>query len=394
MTQTNAINTFLEFCNPLCASLSAAPLEEDWNEISRLAQWHGLTPFFFYRMKTLGITLPEELRRRWVGSFLFQMGQERKARVQIKELKEILDPEGIPFILLKGTSAMLRLYPDQGFRTFCDIDILIPPEEASLCKQKMAEAGYKPSVILNPPEEEEVLKFECHLPAIRKDEGLPIETHLGILGRPRNGENGLGEIWGEKEEGEMDGVKVYHLSREHYVIHMLLHFEKHLRTEGNIQIKSLVDVLRAVRTWTIDWERLWNQARRWKIQALISPVVATLNHHWQAGILDSEKGAPFDLGELIPREEELQKSAIQGVPAGFLHRLSKARELPGFGAWMRFVFRIFFPTCENLYWRYGFSEGRSILSYQLLHISTITKRFFNGFLSLGHGVFRRFRYSH
>ena len=105
-------------------------------------------------------------------------------------------------------------------------------------------AGYKPSVILNSPEEEEVWEFESHLPAIRREEGgLPIETHLGILARPRNGENGLGEIWGEKEEDEMDGVKVYHLSKEHYVIHMLLHFEKHLRTEGNLEIKSLVDLL-------------------------------------------------------------------------------------------------------------------------------------------------------
>ena len=246
---TNAITTFLELCNPLCASLSVALLEEDWNEVSRLAQWHGLTPFFFYRMKTLGVSLPEELSRRWVGSYLFQMGQERKARRQIKELKEILDPEGIPFILLKGTSAMLRLYPDQGLRTFCDIDILIPPEKASLCKQKMSEAGYRPSVILNSPEEEEVWKFESHLPAIQKEESsLPVETHLGILGRSRNGENGLGEIWAEKEKGEMDGVKVYHLSREHYVIHMLLHFEKHLRTEGNLEIKSLVDVLQAIKT--------------------------------------------------------------------------------------------------------------------------------------------------
>ena len=170
--------------------------------------------------------------------------------------------------------------------------------------------------------------------------------------------------------------------------------EKHLRTEGNIEIKSLVDVLHAVRTWRIDWERLWTQVRRWKVQEAISPVVATLNHHWQAGIPVSEEVKPLDLRELIQKEEELQKSVIQRVPRGFLHRFSKVRELPDIAAKMRFLFRIFFPTRENLYWRYGFSQGRSILSYQLLPISTITKRFFNGLLSLGHGVFRKFRYSH
>ena len=336
---TNAINTFLELCNPLGASLPVTPSEEDWNEISRLAQWHGLTSFFFYRLGSLGLSLPEDLKRKWIMAYLYQMGQERKVRRQIKELKEILDPEGIPFILLKGTSAMLRLYPDQGLRTFCDIDILIPPEKAPTFKMKMAEAGYRPSVIFNSPEEEEVLKFEVHLPAIRKEEGgLPIETHLGILGRPKDKENGLKEIWAEKEEGEMDGVKVYHLSREHYFIHMLLHFEKHLRTEGNLEIKSLVDILHAVRTWRIDWEKLWNQAGRWNVQEVISPVVATLNYHWQAGIPVLDEVKPLDLRELIPKEEELQKIAIQRVPAGFLNRLSKARELPDFAAKMRFLF--------------------------------------------------------
>jgi hypothetical protein len=322
--------------------------------------------------------LPEDLKRRWIMAYLYQMGQERKARQQIKELKEILDPEGIPFILLKGTSAMLRLYPDQGLRTFCDIDILIPPEKAPAFRMKMAEAGYKPSVILNSPEEEEVWKFESHLPAIRKDGGLPIETHLGILGRPKRGENGLEEIWGEKEEGEIDGVKVYHLSREHYVIHMLLHFEKHLRTEGNLEIKSLVDLHHAVRTWSIDWERLWNQARRWKVQEVISPVVATLNYHWQAGIPVLDNVEPFDLRELIPKEEELQKNAIQRVPGGFLHRLSKTRELPDLAAKMRFLFHIFIPTRENLYWRYGSSDNKTITSYYLFHLSYICSRFFSG----------------
>jgi hypothetical protein len=147
----------------------------------------------------------------------------------------------------------------------------------------------------------------------------------------------------------MDGAKVYHLSREHYVIHMLLHFEKHLLTEGNLEIKSLVDVLQAVKTWKIDWQKLWSQAVRWKVQEVISPVVATLNPHWQAGIPISERGAAFDLEELIPKEEELQKTAIQRVPAGFLHRLSKARELPGFAAKMRFLFHIVFPVRENLH---------------------------------------------
>ena len=168
INQTNQMNavltTFLELCNPSCKSLSYSPSDDDWNGISQLSQRHGLTPYFFYHVKSLGISLPEDINKKWLGSFLYQIAEERKARQQIKELKEVLDPAGIPMILLKGTSAMMRLYPNQGLRSFCDIDILIPPEKAPPFKQKMGEAGYKPSVILNSPEEEEVWKFESHLP--------------------------------------------------------------------------------------------------------------------------------------------------------------------------------------------------------------------------------------
>ena len=162
------LTTFLEFCNPSCKSLSFSPSDDDWNGISQLCRRHGLTPYFFYHVKSLGISLPEDINKKWLGSFLYQIAEERKARQQIRELQEVLDSEGLPFILLKGTSAMLRLYRDQGLRTFCDIDILIPPEKAPLCKQKMAEAGYKPSVILNSPEEEEVWKFEWPPPCCPK----------------------------------------------------------------------------------------------------------------------------------------------------------------------------------------------------------------------------------
>jgi len=111
---TNAITTFLSLCNPLCASLSFSLSEVDWNEISRLAQWHGLTPFFFHRMESLGISLPEELRKRWIGSFLFQMGQERKARQQIRELKEILDPEGSRSFSSRGHRPCCVFTPIRG----------------------------------------------------------------------------------------------------------------------------------------------------------------------------------------------------------------------------------------------------------------------------------------
>ena len=100
----------------------------------------------------------------------------------------------------------------------------------------------------------------------------------------------------------------------------------------------------------------------------------------------AERNASLDLEDLIPKEEELQRAAIQRVPGGFLHRLSKVGELPGFAAKMRYLFHIFFPTRENLFWRYGPSADKALLSHYLFHLSYIGKRFFNGVCLLFYGI--------
>jgi hypothetical protein len=86
------------------------------------------------------------------------------------ELKEILGSEGIPMILLKGASAMLRLYPQPGLRTFVDLDILIHVDKVSGFKKVMAKAGYKPLSTMNSPEDEYLRRFERHLDPFGKSD--------------------------------------------------------------------------------------------------------------------------------------------------------------------------------------------------------------------------------
>src|SRR4030042_3652631 len=172
---------FLALCNP-CSSPGPGDISEDsWTHISELSKLHGVTPFLYYRARSLGLKLPEQIEKEWLGIYLYQKAEEKMARQQVRELKEILDPEGIPFILLKGASAMLRLYPQPGLRTFVDLDILIPADVTPRFKQTMMTAGYKPLSARNSPEDEELQKFDSHLAPIWKEEGVMIESHLSIL---------------------------------------------------------------------------------------------------------------------------------------------------------------------------------------------------------------------
>lgn len=380
MTQipNDVMTIFIELCNPFSTSVPAVRLEEDWQHISELSKLHGVTPFLYYRTRSLGIKLPEQIEKKWLGVYLYQIAEEQKARRQIKELSEILDSAGIIFVLLKGASAMLRLYPQPGLRTFVDLDILIPVDKVSEFKKVMAKAGYKPLAARNSLEDEELKKFDGHLDPFLKEKSIMIEPHLSILDVGGEHLVALPEIWRDKEKTNTNGVEVSHLSKEQFIVHTLLHCSRHLSDEGIIEIKGFTDLLYAIRTWRIDWSKVRDIARKWSLDNDILPVMATLNHYWQADIPLTEKAIPIELQTLVLGVKDWQKQYYSNVPASYLERFLKIRELPDTTSRVRYLFHLFFPTPENLRWRYNLSSKWPIIPYYFIHILVTFKKVFLG----------------
>ncbi len=370
---------FLALCDPFREEILGDISESSWTQISELSKLHGVTSFLFYRARSLGIRLPEQIEKEWLGYHLYQIAEEKKALHQIKELKGILDPEGIPFILLKGASAMMRLYPQPGLRTFCDLDILIPSNLVPQFKQTMTKAGYKPLSARNSPEDEELLKFDAHLDPFCKEENLMIEAHINILGVKGDHSVANPDAWHGKEETSTDGTNIEHLNAEHFIIHAILHYSKHLSDEGFAEIKWLIDLLYALKRWKIDWSKVMDIARRWRVGNDILPVMATLNQYWQALIplpIDSE---PITLNTLMLGIKDRQKEYYAKLPAGYLNRLLKTRELPDVASQFRYALHLFFPTPKNLRWRYNLSGKSLIMPYYLLHLFVTLKKVSLGF---------------
>jgi len=369
---------FLVLCDPFREEIPGDISQQSWDHISALSKLHGLTPFLYYRARSLGIKLPEQIEKEWLGIYLYQIAGEKKARAQIKELKEILDPEGIPFILLKGASAMLRLYPQPGLRTFCDLDILIPFDRVFEFKRAMAASRYKPLSARNSPEDEELQKFDSHLDPICKDASLMIESHLNILGVKGDRSVANPDAWQEKEEASTDGFNVNHLNVEHFVIHTLLHYSKHLSNEGFSEIKWLIDLLYAIKTWKIDWTRVWTAARRWGVERDILPVMATLNYYCQTQILLPVTSESIALDVLVLGKQDRGEQFYAKLPAGYIDRFLQVRKLPHTASKVRYILHLLFPTPANLRWRYHLSSKWSVVPYYFLHLFYTSKKFLIG----------------
>jgi hypothetical protein len=374
----NSMTIFLDLCDPRRDSLAVSASDISWEHISELSKLHGVTPFLFHRTRQLGIPLPEEIKREWLGIYLFQLAHEKQARRQIKELKEILDPEGIPFILLKGASAMLRLYPEPGLRTFCDLDILIPADKAPVFKRIIKINGYKPVAMLTSPEDEDLQQFECHLDPLWKEGALKIEAHVSILGGKGNYLVALPELWQDKEEININGIAINHLSKEHFLIHMLLHWINDLSYYGFAQIKGFVDALYALKIWRIDWSKFKDTARRWDVEKKILPLIAAMNHHWQAGIPMADEIRPLNLQTLVLGAEDQEKHYYSNIPADYIKRLLLTKDLPDTPSRIRYVLHLVFPSPENLRRRFRLPSTRSTVPYYLPFILLICRSFLVG----------------
>jgi hypothetical protein len=372
------MTVFIELCDPRRDSLAVSASDISWENISELSKLHGVTSLLFHRKRSLGIKLPDQIEREWLGYHLYQIAEEKKACRQIKELKEILDPEGIPFILLKGASAVMRLYPQPGLRTFVDLDILIPDDKVEQFKQTMTKAGYKPLAARNSPEDEELLKFDVHLDPLWREENLMIEPHLSIFKGRSKYSTALPEIWNDKEEKKADGISVAHLNKEHFVIHTLLHCASDLSDGGFIEIKGLIDLLYAIRTWKIDWSKVKDISRKWGVEKDVLPVMATLNQYWQTNIPTMNEANPIDLQVLVLGKQDRQKENYAKLPASYLKRLMKLRELPNKPSQVRYLFHLLFPTPGNLRWRYGLSSKWSVVPYYFFHLFFTLRKFLLG----------------
>jgi len=372
------MTTFLELCDPRRNSLAVSASDISWESISELSKLHGVTSFLFYRTRSLGIKLPEQIEKEWLGYYLYQIAEEKKARSQIKELKEILGPEGIPFILLKGASAMLRLYPEPGLRTLGDLDILIPADKASAFKRIMRTKGFKPLATLTSSEDEDLQQFECHLDPLCKEDALMIEAHVNILGGKGNYSIALPEIWQDKEKINFNGIATNHLSKEHFLIHIFLHWIKDFSFRGFAEAKGFIDALCALKTWRVDWSRFRDVARRWEVEKEVMPLIAAMNHYWQAGDPSPTIAEPLALHILVSGKQDREKYFYAKLPESYIDRFLRVRKLPDTAHQVRYAFHLLFPIPENLRWRYNLSSKSSIIPYYFVHLFSTWKRFLRG----------------
>jgi len=104
--------------------------EEKWEKILVFLRKNWISEYFFWRLQDLPKCFqpPQQIVAKLRKGFLATTARMLQLDLQLKEITEAFDNEGVEILVLKGPALAMMVYPHPAARVGSDIDLLILPE--------------------------------------------------------------------------------------------------------------------------------------------------------------------------------------------------------------------------------------------------------------------------
>lgn len=126
-------------------ALAACEGIEDWNEVTRLAQNQFVLPLVYRHLRRLNPpALSPDAAARMRNQCLISVQQSLHITAeQLRLVKDLLEPLGIPYLFFKGPTLAARYYDDPAMRFCRDIDLLVPKPRCVPLLEQALRQGYQ-----------------------------------------------------------------------------------------------------------------------------------------------------------------------------------------------------------------------------------------------------------
>lgn len=317
---------------------------QDWEALIPEAENHSLAPLLYTHFRQLDVNIPANVKLQLQGLFLRHRRANEIRLSRLAEILAILNTENIPVIVLKGGALAEIIYPEPGLRPMKDLDILVPPEQATQVQTILRQNGFAHSVSDDPTPED-----HHHLPVVMEttaEMAVSVEVHRSLGGNPLYPEvRSFDDLWKTAVSYPFKDQTATMLSYEDTLWHLFTH----MMSESTRLIR-IVDIVGFAEQFAQEIE--WQQVREQTPQ--IIPALSVLHF-------------------VMPLSEQLRESAQipnGPEPKGADVMLQNWPPLPHLwpGKSRRQILReTFSPTeaCLRLY--YGIPVNRSIALYRWIH---------------------------
>lgn len=215
----------------------------DFEALFSLSKFHDMAHIVCYELKRRGALPDNETGKRFTKQYDMAILRHIRRTAAISQLRDLLEKERIPFILLKG-AVMMDLYPQQWMRTSADVDILVKEEDV-----------IKVSDILIAAEMTREQECSHHVSFVSKN-NMHIEVHYCLIEDFYLAESSeaFKDIW-DHVELKKESVSEYVMRDEWFYLYHIAHMAKHFKT-GGCGVRSVLDI------WMLDHKVRYDGKKR------------------------------------------------------------------------------------------------------------------------------------
>ena len=235
---------------------------EEWGELFDLAIQHQILPMIYeavYACPAFG-SMPDN-QKDYIKHRMIQqvMVQGRKTAEFLALYSRLLEKSLTP-IVVKGIICR-EMYREPDYRASGDEDVLIPPEQFTLCDQVFRENAMD---YLEPEKDPEK---EGEVPYYKKGGLLHIELHKELFPAQSEAYGELNEmfrnVFQRKIQTEIQGIPVYTMGHTDHLLYLILHAFKHFLHSG-FGIRQVCDIVIYANIYgsEIDWEYLYQACQK------------------------------------------------------------------------------------------------------------------------------------
>ena len=230
----------------------------DWDYLIATASGHGLVPLLQQHLFSIKADLiPANILSRLKLQSVSNLSNVLHLLGKQLNVHQLLQQEGVPVALFKGSVLAHMAYGDISLRQAGDIDILISPKHFDRTRQLLESLGYQMTPPLTNAQLASHLKSHCEIQFMRDDWLTVLDLHWALAPKSFVFKLDTEEVLSRLQTVTIGGAAIKTLSTEDSILYQAMHGAKHLwrRLEW---ISSLGETIRAADF--IDWNAVIQRA--------------------------------------------------------------------------------------------------------------------------------------
>ena len=242
----------------------------DWNEIIRLAEYHGVLSFIARNLidadRTVVSALPPAIESSLRSAYHLNLSRNLWFTAELARIIRHFDGHQLTVLPFKGPALSQSLYEDCGLRSFSDLDLMISPSDFDRAKVALAGIGYSPAKELAPA----IGRFWLQYGYEQSFDGPAgkniVELQWALLPKFYAVDLKVDDLLARSIIAIVGGCPMRCLSAEDSVLVLSLHAAKHLWG----RLIWLVDIAETLRTTKVDYGLVISRARTLGIARILA----------------------------------------------------------------------------------------------------------------------------